>query len=431
MSGAEPAVDGPGGPGGPGVDLLTAERVTDPYPVFAELRRQRPVFFNEHYRAWFIHRHDDLLAALKDTRFSSDRIRPVFEHKLTEAQRQQRAPTYKILGDWMVFRDPPDHTRLRKLVSRAFTPRAISLWQPRIIEVIDSLIAELAPRGHMDVISDFAYPLPAVVIAEMMGVPAGDRDLFKDWSDDLMVLVFGARGVEGRRERAQNGLLELSEYLGGLVRRFRAEPQENLIHTLIRAQEGDDTLTDDEIVGTCILLLFGGHETTTNLIGNGLHALLSHPEQLERLRSRPGGGDYLRAATEEILRFDGPSKMQVRMAAADIDVGGRLIRRHDMVYLVQAAANRDPEVFCDPDRFDLERNPTDHVGFGFGLHYCLGAAVARLEGSIALDALARRLPDLRPGPEAPEWHPTLISRGMSSFCVSYTPGDGSPTEVAA
>ena len=406
-----------------GVDLLTPERVADPYPVLAELRRERPVFYNEHYRAWFIHRHDDLLAALKDPRFSSDRIRPVFEHKLTDAQRRERAPTYRILGEWMVFRDPPDHTRLRKLVSRAFTPRAISQWRPRIVEVVDGLVADVAPLGHMDVISDFAYPLPAVVIAEMMGVPASDRDLFKDWSDDLMVLVFGARGVEGRRERAQNGLLELSEYLGGLVRRFRAAPTENLIGTLIRAQEGDDTLTDDEIVGTCILLLFGGHETTTNLIGNGLHALLAHPDQLERLRANDGG-EYLRAATEEILRFDGPSKMQVRMAAADVDVGERVVRRHDMVYLVQAAANRDPEIFADPDRFDLERNPTEHLGFGFGLHYCLGAAVARLEGSIALDALVRRLPDLRAGPEPAEWHPTLISRGMASFCVSYTPGEG-------
>ncbi len=406
-----------------GIDLLTPERVADPYPIFAELRRERPVFYNEHYRAWFIHRHEDLLAALKDPRFSSDRIRPVFEHKLTESQRTERAPTYRILGEWMVFRDPPDHTRLRKLVSRAFTPRAISQWQPRIVEVVDSLIAELAPRGHMDVITDFAYPLPAVVIAEMMGVPPSDRDLFKDWSDDLMVLVFGAHGVEGRRERAQSGLLDLSEYLGGLVRRFRAAPAENLIHTLIRAQEGDDTLTDDEIVGTCILLLFGGHETTTNLIGNGLHALLAHPDQLERLRAHDDA-EYLRAAAEEILRFDGPSKMQVRMAATDIDVGDEVIRRHDMVYLVQAAANRDPEVFADPDRFDLQRNPTDHLGFGFGLHYCLGAAVARLEGSIALDALARRLPDLRAGPEPPEWHPTLISRGMASFCVSYTPSEG-------
>jgi cytochrome P450 len=405
------------------LDLLTPDRVADPYPTLAELRRERPVFYNEHYGAWFIHRHNDLLAALKDPRFSSDRIRPVFEHKLTESQRTERAPTYQILGEWMVFRDPPDHTRLRKLVSRAFTPRAISMWRPRIIEVTGSLIADIAPRGHMDVISDFAYPLPAVVIAEMMGVPAGDRDLFKDWSDDLMVLVFGARGVAGRRERAQHGLVELSEYLGALVRRFRAEPAENLIGTLIRAQEGDDTLTDDEIVGTCILLLFGGHETTTNLIGNGLHALLAHPDQLEALRAHDDG-EYLRQATEEILRFDGPSKMQVRMAATDIEVGGAVINRHDMVYLVQAAANRDPEVFEDPDRFDLERNPTDHLGFGFGLHYCLGAAVARLEGSIALDALVRRLPDLHAGPEPPEWHPTLISRGMASFCVSYTPSDG-------
>ncbi len=419
-----------GGPNGGGVDLLTPERVADPYPVFDDLRRHQPVHWNERYRAWFIHRHDDLLAALKDPRFSSDRIRPVFEHKLTEDQRKERAPTYRILGEWMVFRDPPDHTRLRKLVSRAFTPRAISLWEPRIAEVTEELIMNFAPLGGMDVIKDFAYPLPAVVIAEMMGVPPGDRDIFKEWSDDLMVLVFGARGVQGRRERAQAGLGELSGYLADLVRHYRnsSTTEDNLICSLIDAAEGDDTLTDDEITGTCILLLFGGHETTTNLIGNGLRALLNHPDQLDILRRSPQRG-FLRAAVEEILRFDGPSKMQVRMAAGDITLRGLTIRRHDMVYLVQAAANRDPEVFANPDRFDIRRNPTAHVGFGFGLHYCLGAAVARLEGAIALDALVRRLPGLRPGPQGEEWHPTLISRGMESFPVSYNPGDGRPSQV--
>ena len=410
------------------VDLLTPERVANPYSVLTRLRQEKPVHWNERYRAWFICRHDDLLAALKDPRFSSDRIRGVFEHKLTEAQRKEREFTYRILGEWMVFRDPPDHTRLRKLVSRAFTPRAISEWEPRIIEVTEHLITECAPLGSMDLISDFAYPLPAIVIAEMMGVPPGDRDIFKDWSDDLMVLVFGAQGVKGRRERAQNGLVELAEYLGGLVQDYRSGPaatEENLICSLIAAGEGDDTLTDDEIVGTCILLLFGGHETTTNLIGNGLRALLGHPKQLERLRNNLDR-EYLRRAVEEILRFDGPSKMQVRMAIEDIPMREATIKKHDMVYLAQAAANRDPEVFENPDVFDIERNPTSHVGFGFGLHYCLGAAVARLEGAIALDALIRRLPDLRAGPGAEEWHPTLISRGMKSFPVSYSPS--SPSE---
>ena len=409
------------------VDLLTPERVANPYSVLTRLRQEKPVHWNERYRAWFICRHDDLLAALKDPRFSSDRIRGVFEHKLTEAQRKEREFTYRILGEWMVFRDPPDHTRLRKLVSRAFTPRAISEWEPRITEVTEHLITECAPLGGMDLISDFAYPLPAIVIAEMMGVPPGDRDIFKDWSDDLMVLVFGAQGVKGRRERAQNGLAELAEYLGGLVQDYRGGPaatEENLICSLIAAAEGDDNLTDDEIVGTCILLLFGGHETTTNLIGNGLRALLGHPKQLERLRNNLDR-EYMRRSVEEILRFDGPSKMQVRMAVEDIPMREATIKKHDMVYLAQAAANRDPEVFEDPDVFDVERNPTSHVGFGFGLHYCLGAAVARLEGAIALDALIRRLPDLRAGPGSEEWHPTLISRGMKSFPVSYSPSDGS------
>lgn len=397
-------------------DMLTPERVADPYPYFAELRTTDPVHWSDRYRAWFISRWDDVFTSLRDPRFSSDRVKPVFDTKLTDEQRAERKPMFDILQHWMVFNDPPEHTRLRGLVNRAFTPKAIAALRPRIDEVVTFQLAEIRDRGSADLIRDFAFPIPAVVIAEMMGVPPEERDLFKDWSDSIMALVFGAAGVPGRREQAQASMLELASYLQERVAYFRAHPAENLISDLIGAQEADDRLSDEEIVSTCTLVLFGGHETTTNLIGNGTRALLHFPDQLQRLIDDP---DLIAPAIEELLRYDGPSKMEVRRAISDIEIRDRTIREGDQVYFIQSAANRDPEQFENPDELDLARNPNRHCGFGFGIHYCMGAPIARLEGAIAIDALIRALPGLRIGPGAEVWHPTLISRGMQSFPVSW------------
>jgi cytochrome P450 len=401
----------------PDDDLLTPERTADPYPHFAWLRANDPVRWNELYHAWFVHRYDDVVAALRDPRLSSDRVRPVFANRLTPEQQAQRAPAYRILENWMVFRDPPDHTRLRGLVSRAFTPKSAEAQRKRIKRVVDRMLDSVVERGEIDLINDFAFPIPAFVIAEMMGVPPEERDLFKAWSDDVMVLVFGAHGLADRRERAQQGLLDLAEYIGNLVAEFRQRPGSNLISALLDAQEGDQRLTDDEIVATCILLLFGGHETTTNLIGNGTRALLRNPAELERLRSDTG---LMKGAVEELLRFDGPSKMEVRIAATDLEMRGKRIRRGDMVYLVQAAANHDPDAFPVPDSLRVDRNPRNHVGFGFGIHYCLGAPLARLEGRIALEALVTSPFELSLTGEE-RWHPTLISRGMQQLGVAFAP----------
>lgn len=397
-------------------DILTPERVIDPYPFFAELRTTDPVHWSDRYRAWFITPWADVYEALRDPRFSSDRVKPVFDTKLSDEQRAARKPTFDILQHWMVFNDPPDHTRLRKLVNRAFTPRAIELLRPRIKEVVDQQLESMREQGSMDLIGDFAFPIPAVVIAEMMGVPAAERDLFKGWSDAIMALVFGAADTPGRRESAQRGLLELAAYLHDLVGQFRRSPGPNLISDLLGSQEADDRLSDDEIVSTCTLVLFGGHETTTNLIGNGIRSLLRFPDQLDRLVADP---ELLAPGIEELLRFDGPSKMEVRMAMAPIEMRDQTIAAGDQVYFIQSAANRDPGEFDDPDELDLGRSPNRHCGFGFGIHYCLGAPIARVEGSIAIDALIRGLPGLRVGPEPEVWHPTLISRGMQSFTVSW------------
>ncbi|MDE0603541.1 MAG: cytochrome P450 [bacterium] len=397
-------------------EVLSPERIADPHSYFSVLREHDPVHWNEKYRAWFIHRYDDVLDALRDPRFSSERIGAAYD-RLTEEQKAERQPTYDILMDWLVFRDPPDHTRLRRLVSRAFTPRAVEAWRDRITGVVDELIDGLSARDHFDLIEDFAYPIPAVVIAEMMGVPPDDRDRFKDWSDDVMILVFGARGVGDRRARAQQGLIELAAYLGDLVAHYRQHPADNIISNLVEASEGDDSLEDPEIVANCVLFLFGGHETTTNLIGNGIRVLLNHPDQLQKLRDDLS---LIKPAIEEILRFDGPSKMEVRTLADQVEMGGKTLPAGDMVYLVQHAANRDPEIFDQPDRFDIARDPNNHIGFGFGLHFCLGASVARLEGTIALEALVRRLPNLQLGPEPEVWVPTMLSRGLEHLPVSLS-----------
>lgn len=397
-------------------EVLSPERIADPHSYFAILREHDPVHWNEKYRAWFIHRYDDVLDALRDPCFSSERIGAAYD-RLTEEQKAERQPTYDILMDWLVFRDPPDHTRLRRLVSRAFTPRAVEAWRGRVIGVVEELIDGLSGRDHFDLIEDFAYPIPAVVIAEMMGVPPDDRDRFKDWSDDVMILVFGARGVGDRRARAQQGLIELAAYLGDLVVHYRQHPADNIISNLVEVSEGDDSLEDPEIVANCVLFLFGGHETTTNLIGNGIRVLLNHPDQLQRLRDDPS---LIKPAVEEILRFDGPSKMEVRTLADKVEMRGKTLPAGDMVYLVQHAANRDPEVFDQPDQFDIARDPNNHIGFGFGLHFCLGASVARLEGTIALEALVRRLPNLELGPEPEVWVPTMLSRGLEHLPVSLS-----------
>ncbi|HCV33920.1 MAG TPA: cytochrome P450, partial [Acidimicrobiaceae bacterium] len=234
--------------------------------------------------------------------------------------------------------------------------------------------------------------------------------------DSVMVLVFGARGLEDRRLKAQHGLMELASYLGDLVKFHRRHSEENIIADLIAAQEGDDRLSDQEIVANLVLFLFGGHETTTNLIGNGVNALLENPEQLEKYRKNPAG--LTKPMVEEILRYDGPSKMEVRTIAEDMSMRGQTLRKGDMAYLVQHAANRDPEQFDNPDLFDIEREPNHHIGFGFGIHFCLGAALARLEGSIALERLLTCYPQIAPNGENPHWIPTMLSRGMESFPVS-------------
>ncbi len=400
-------------------NLLDPANVADPYPVLAQLLTEGPVRWSDTHDAWMVLSHASLIQALRDESLSSDRVMPVFETQLSPEARQRRAPTFEILRHWMVFNDPPNHTRLRALVSRAFTPGSIERLKPRIEQIVANTLDDLQDRDTVDLIRDFAFPVPAIVIAELLGVPIADRDLFKEWSNCIMTLVFGGSTTADRRERGQDGLLELGAYLRSRIADARSGCADNLLGTLATAQHGDDTLTEDEIVATCTLLLFAGHETTTNLIGNGTRALLEHPPELARFRTDPS---VTRSAIEEILRFDGPSKVEVRRVARPVSLGGCQMQEGQQVLLLQAAANRDPDQFDNPTLFDITRYPNRHVGFGFGPHHCLGASLARLEGTIALRRLFERFPALAPASPDPTWHPVLISRGMSSYRVSL----GSP-----
>ncbi|MDD7965391.1 cytochrome P450 [Actinomycetospora lemnae] len=401
-------------------DLLAPEAVADPYPLLAALREHDPVHWSPRYRSWFITRYDDVVAALRDERFSSDRITPYRRAKLEgpDADPGVRA-AFEVLEGWMVFKDQPDHKRLRRLLGRAFTPRAVTQMTAAVEEIAAELLDDVVRRGHgsVDLIGDFAYPLTASVIADMLGVPREDREQFKDWSDQITGLVFGGMGDATRHTVGARGMAELTSYLSGLVRDHERRPADDLISAMISARDDRDALSHDEVIATGVLLLFAGHETTTNLIGSGVLALLRHPAQRRLLHERP---ELVGGAVEEALRFDGPAKTVARVMGADVELRGRVLRRGERVFLSPSSANRDPEVFADPDTFDVTREKAGQLGFGIGAHYCLGAPLARLEASIAIPRAFARLPGLRLTDEPLQWHPVLLSRGMQRFPARFT-----------
>jgi cytochrome P450 len=391
------------------VDLLDPAVVADPHPAFHELRAADPVHWSETHRAWMLTRYDDVLAAFRDDdTLSADRITPLAE-RLKPEDRERYSLVYDLLANWMVFLDPPAHDRLRRLVNRAFTPRAVERLRPTVEAIVADLLDGYEAVGGGDLRPAVAFPLPAIVIAAMLGVPPEDRDRFKAWSDDLSAVVFSVLADPDRLERAHRGAEEFTAYFRWLVDRRRDDPADDLVSALVAAREGDDTLTVDEIVSTCTLLLFGGHETTTNALANAMAVLLSNPDAAARLRDDPA---LAPTAVEELLRLEGVSKIMVRRVARDHERRGRALREGQPVYLVILAADHDPERFPDPDRVDLARRPNPHLGFGHGTHFCLGAPLARLELQVAVPALLRRFPRLALT-EPPAWSPNILGRALA------------------
>ena len=389
---------------------MDPEFLADPYPTYHRLRAEDPVHQSP-LGFWVLTRYDDVSAVLRDPRFIKEPLAA-----LVAARFGAEVP--RGVGLSMLDRDPPDHTRLRGLVSKAFTPRVVDGLRSRIQQIVDELITRVQAAGSMDVIEEFAYPIPVNVICEMLGVPLADHERFKGWSLDI------ARGLDSiwlppdsevpRRSAASRHAI--NDYFRGLIAQRRASPRGDLLSALIAAEEAGDKLNEEELLATCILLLIAGHETTVNLIGNGVLALLRNPGELERLRATPG---LITNAVEELLRYDGPVQRTARVASAPATIGGRTIAKGEMVMPFIGAADRDPSQFPDPDRLDLTRADNRHIAFGWGIHFCLGAPLARVEGQIAIDALVRRLPRLELMTDAPEYRQSLTLRGLKTLPVKF------------
>ena len=396
------------------IDPRAADFIADPYPALAAIRGVQPVFRSAALGGWVVTRHADCKALLKDPRLSADRMGPFFGH-MSPDRRARVARLEATVTRWAVFVDPPDHTRLRGLMNKAFSPRAIEGLGPLVARRVDALIDAIAGRERIDFIRDFAYPLPATVIADLLGVPLGDVDLLKRWSDDLGAFVLTARATPDKYERAEAAAREMEGYFGDLVAARRVNPGEDAASWMIGAADRDARMSSEELVSTCVLLLFAGHETTTHLIGNGMWSLLTHPEQMARFRDRAHDPVFVESAVEEMLRWDGPSLAQVRVARDRLDWRGASFEPGDRVFLMLAAADRDPDVFAEPDRFDLGRDPNPHLAFGFGIHFCVGAPLARLEARIAFPRLLARLPRIALAPQTLRWSDNLVVRGLHAL----------------
>lgn len=398
-------------------DLLDPTVIADPFPTFAALRSEDPVHWSEAHGAWLVSRYDDVAMGFTDPRLSSDRVRPLLE-VLDPDRRRHIEPVLELMTDWMVLTDPPVHTRLRRLANAAFQPGRIATMESGISALVQELLDEFVAKGHRDLILHFAYPLPATVIADLIGAPPEDRNRFRLWSDELSLVAFGAGGEArvDRHERAARGLGELFEYFDGLIEHAREQPGDDMISRLLEPGEDGDRLSDLEIRAMCTLMLFAGHETTTTLIGSGMLALLRHPDQLERLRADPSAAGR---AVEELLRYDGPVKVLIRWVTETFELRGRTIEEGQRVFLLPAAANRDPERFPDPNALDIRRSPNPHLAFGRGVHTCIGALLARIEARVAIPAILDRLPGIRLDDRELCWEDSLASRALHDLYVLH------------
>lgn len=384
----------------------------NPHALYKTMRENDPVTLAigpvSGNRFWFFTRYDDVQAVLKDQRFGKDTRRLPGDMAL-KFNPPDEDPVFAAVNRHMLNLDPPDHTRLRALVHKAFTPRIIEALKPRIGQIASDLLDAMAASGSVDLIESFAFPLPITVIAELLGVPVADQEKFRKWTK---VLLFSP-DPDANREAA----MEFAMYANALIDERRDAPQNDIISTLVSVEEQGDRLDRMELLSMIFLLLVAGHETTVNLIGNGMLSLLTHPDQRALLASNPA---LMPSAVEEILRYNGPIETPpARFAMQDVEWGGQHIQAGDLIMPALLAANRDPAVFPDPDRFDITRNPNPHIAFGFGIHYCLGAPLARLEGTIAIDALLTRFPSLAldADPDALEWGDGLLIRGLKALPV--------------
>jgi cytochrome P450 len=397
--------------------LRSAGNLDNPYPVYSLIRTVRPVLQvpvpnYDGPGMWLLTRHRDVHMALRDPRFSVERLRaPLVRDNLDRMPEFLRRSAQGLRS--MLVMDPPDHTRVRKLVNKAFTPKRLAALRGHIENLVRELLDAAETSGRFDLIHDFAEPLPAVVIAELLGVPTEDHRQFREWSSQLIASIGGSTAEQ--RSAGTSAVQSLFGYLADIIAARRAAPRDDLISAMIQAQEENDTLSDAELLATANLLLLAGHETTTNLISNGTLALLREPEAWQQLCANPAG---IPLAVEELLRFDGPVQATVRVTLEDVAIDDHVLPKGSLVLLNIGAANRDPDVFAEPDRLDLGRDPNPHLAFGFSTHFCVGAPLARLEAQLAFHALATRFPGMKLVHDAPEYRPNPILRGLTRLDLS-------------
>ncbi len=399
------------------LDLNDPAFVRDPYPTLARLRAETPVFYDPVWHKVFFTRYADIARVLRDKRFGRSATHVLSRDELGWPPPDSRQADFDAFQDnHMLDAEPPKHTRLRALVGKAFTPKRVEDLRPRVEALLDATLAGLAERPSFDLVRDFAEPLPVAVIAELLGVPQGDRHLLRPWSADIVRLYELGYSPEDQR-RANDAVIAFSAYLRDLAGERRKRPRDDLISALVRVEEAGDTLSVEELVGSCILLLNAGHEASVNGTVAGVRALLERPEQWDALARAPEGSPLFASAVEELLRFDTPLPLFERWVLEDLDLGGVHLARGMEVALLYASGNRDPGQFRDPDTLDLTRDGGPHLSFGLGTHYCLGAPLARLEMQLALRALTRRFPRLRSLERDAEYGGFVI-RGVKRFEVA-------------
>ncbi len=394
--------------------LGTPAFFADPYPVYHRLRSQAPVYWSDKLDCWLLTRYDDCLAALRDYRRLSNRDRmSVLLRPLGIEGSERFALVRRHFCQGVIFSDPPDHSRLRTLVNKAFTPAMVEKMRPLVQQVVGELIEGMKDKNETDLIQDFAFHLPNRVRAEILGLPLEDTDKLKAWAEGMVALLGGGADPE-RVERGQKSLIQVREYLGRLIAERRKSPGTDLISVLILAREQDDKLSEDELLSTCSTLFSASQETTTSTIAASMLALFRQPDQLQLLRAHP---EFIESAVEEFLRYDGPLQRQLRAASEDFELRGEQIKQGQMVCPVLGAANRDPEQFPDPDRLDVTRKDNQHIAFGYGVHWCVGAPVARLEVQVAINALLRSFPNIRFNADSVERPHDYTVRSMKALPV--------------
>ncbi len=398
------------------VNIASPEFKANPFPYYKRLRDESPVHrvaLPGHQSAWLVTRYDDVVAVLKDERFVKEGLRVMTPEQI--AKLPWMPSMFKPLSRNMLDVDPPDHTRLRTLVQQAFSPRLVEGMRGRVAELADELLSKAAHRGKMDLIGEYALPIPTTIIAEMLGIPVGDRHKFHRWSSAILQATAGISLF-----RALPPVFFFLRYLRKLVKSRRKNPRDDLSTALVQAHGANESLSDDELLSMIFLLIIAGHETTVNLIASGMLALMEHPDQLKLLRSNPA---LIKSAVEELLRFSAPVETATeRFALEDVELGGVKISKGEAVFAAIASANRDERQFANPDVLDITREPNKHLAFGQGIHFCLGASLARLEAQVAIALLLERTSDLRLAvePEALTWRSGLVLRGLKSLPVKFT-----------